>query len=311
MIGLFRYLWDSWRLLWQDWTHKTIELPENKPLWEEVAIEVIESSPGPDLDAHKVLIVPDVYPADLDNPKTKFIELPPFEALVGLKYANLEVAGCYVKASEGLGWGAANEDWFVRSWRRMAEVGLKHRGAYHFLRFQSSGMAQADYFLRIIDKAGGWDGNELMPMVDVEEGGQGSWASMKLEKVDHQTRYRLAAQVTNCVSTFVERVKMKTGKRVCVYGRGVFRDLQMTGCLFGADSVCNPAYTKQMPRMEAYGVPLEKVSLWQLCGDGYVVADGYPSSIPGWGATDYSVHLNADKTTSWRTFYEKCLAKQP
>lgn len=298
MIRLAKYLWDSLRLIWQDLTHKPT--PEPK-------IEVIEA-PRQDLDEHKVFIVPDVYPSDLDNPKTKELDLPPFKSLVGMQLNGLEVAGCYVKASEGLGWGAANEDWFRQSWRKMAEVGLKHRGAYHFLRFQSSGMAQADYFCRLIESAGGWDGNELVPMVDVEEGGQGHWAPGKLEKLDYATRFRLSWQVTNCVSTFVERFKANTGKRICVYGRGVFRDLQMTSCLFGADCVANPAYTINMPRMEQYGIPLEKICLWQLCGDGYVVANGYPKALPGWGRTDYSVHINGNNPTSWRTFNANCLA---
>ena len=308
-MSALKFLWESLKLLWRDWFPSRVPpyIPQTAIPDPPSIIEVVEK-PIFDLDKHRVLIVPDVYPSDLDNPKTKAIELPPFEVLPGLVTNGCEIAGCYVKASEGLGWGAANEDWFRRSWRRMKEVGVKHRGAYHFLRFQSSGMAQADYFLRLIESAGGWDDNELMPMVDVEEGGQGSWAPGKLEKINYQDRYRLAGQVTNCVGTFVERIRDATGLRVCVYGRGVFRDLNMTDCLFGAQAVCNPAYTKMMPRMEAYGVPLEKIGLWQLCGDGYVAAPGYPRTIPSWGKTDYSVHINGNNPTSWRTFYQSCLA---
>jgi len=239
-------------------------------------------------------IAPDVYPQDL-GPN------PPFKALPGLTVMDKEVVGCYVKASEGLGWGAANEEWFRRSWRELRGVGGARysvdwfRGCYHFLRFQQDGTAQADYFMDLVESAGGWDAGDLVPWVDVEEGGQGTWAGgEKLEAISNDfKRRRLAKEVTDCVSAFVARVKQrKPGIRVGVYGRGLFRDLGMADCRFGADVACNPAYTEHMPPMDAYGWPLSDVVEWQLCGDGEVHAKGYPSKLPGWGATDYSVFLN-------------------
>lgn len=239
-------------------------------------------------------IAPDVYPGDLGTN-------PPFHVLPGLVAMDKEVVGCYVKASEGLGWGAANEDWFRRAWAEVRRVGGDRygvdwlRGCYHFLRFQQDGARQADYFMDLVESAGGWGPGDLMPWVDVEEGGQGSWAGgERLEAVsDPMKRARLAQEVTRCAEAFVARVKQRRpGIRIGVYGRGLFRDLRMSSCRFGADAVTNPAYTEHMPPMDAYGWPLVDVVEWQLCGDGEVRARGFPSLLPGWGKTDYSVFVN-------------------
>ncbi len=239
------------------------------------------------LDTPGTFIVPDIYPGDLGDH-------PNYAALKGAVANGKIVAGCYLKASEGLGWGRNNEAWFARGWRALGDLGIR-RGAYHFLRFNQDGAAQAEYFDRMIREAGGWNGLELAPMLDVEAGGQGTWVP--------------TAELTRlCVMGFIQRFReLQPGVRVCVYGRGIFRDLEMKDCLFG-DTVCNPAYTATMPPMWMYGVPLEKISLWQCCGDGTVLLPGYPRSIPGWGATDYSVHVNGAQPTTLRTFLRDCTA---
>lgn len=151
-----------------------------------------------------------------------------------------------------------------------------------------------------------------MLWVDVEEGGQGTWAGgEKLEEVkDAAKRSRLAAEITKCTAAFVSRVKQRfPGMRVGVYGRGVFRDLGMTACRFGADGVCNPAYTTAMPSMVQYGWPLEDVIEWQLVGDGEVYAKGFPSLLPGWGRTDYSVVVNGSQRVGTADVRRRCLAR--
>lgn len=279
---------------------------------------------GPSPDRYGTFIIPDVYPPDLDNPATPQLDLPPFQHLVGLTVSEKEVIGCYVKASEGLGWGARNEQWFRDCWRQMRQVGGDRygvdwfRGCYHFLRFDQDGAAQADYCLNLIESAGGWDSGDLMLWVDVEEGGQGHWADdpkthvhRKLEDIkDPAEKRRLAASITKCVTAFVSRVKARyPGMRVGVYGRGVFRDLGMTNARFGADAACNPAYTHDMPSMAQYGWPLEDIVEWQLCGDGEVYASGYPSQIPGWGRTDYSTVINGSRRVGLVDVRRRCLAK--
>lgn len=262
-------------------------------------------------------IAPDVYPRDLDNPRTPVIELPPFSVLPGLVVMDKEVVGCYVKASEGLGWGSANEDWFRRCWRELRTVGGSRygtdwfRGCYHFLRFQQDGARQADYFMDLIESAGGWDVGDLVPWVDIEEGGQGTWSGgERLERVvDQAKRRRLVREVTDCASAFVSRVReRRPGIKVGVYGRGLFRDLGMTACRFGADVVCNPAWTERMPPMDGYGWPLADIVEWQLCGDGAVAARGFPSELPGWGKTDYSAFINGAQRCGTADIRRRCLA---
>lgn len=267
--------------------------------------------PGPSPDRFGSFIIPDIYPADLG-------QNPPFSVLPGKRVMDKEVIGCYVKCSEGLGWGKSNEDWFRRSWVEVRRVGGQRygidwfRGCYHFLRFQQDGAAQADYCLDLIESAGGWGEGDLMLWVDVEEGGQGSWAGgEKLELIkDTAKRARLAAEVTRCTTAFIARVKQRyPGMHVGLYGRGVFRDLRMGQCRFGADAVCNPAYTRTMPSMEIYGWPLEDVTEWQLCGDGVVFVPGYPSEIPGWGKTDYSAVIFGSRRVGLVDVRRRCLAR--
>lgn len=255
-------------------------------------------------------IAPDVYPGDLGAN-------PPFHVLPGLVAMDKEVVGCYVKASEGLGWGAANEDWFRRAWRELRTVGGDRygvdwfRSCYHFLRFEVDGARQADYFCDLVDSAGGWGEGDMMPWVDIEEGGQGHWAGgQRLEDIkDPMKRARLAQEITERAASFIKRFKERTGLRIMVYGRGVFRDLGMSSARFGADGVANPAYTEHMPSMEAYGWPLRDVQFWQACGDGEVYAKGFPKELPGWGKTDYSVYVNGSLRTSLADFRQRCLAK--
>jgi GH25 family lysozyme M1 (1,4-beta-N-acetylmuramidase) len=267
-----------------------------------------------DPDREGTFIIPDIYPEDLHGN-------PAFDVLPGLTINGKEVVGCVVKASEGVGWGKKNEDWFKNSWKKVRDIaGSRYgvdffRGSYHFLLFSVDGAKQADYFCDLVDAAGGWGDGDLMPWVDIEEGGQGSWAPQRLETITDSTlRRRLADDVTTCATAFVKRFKERTGLRIAVYGRGVFRDLQMTDGKFGADSVVNPAYTQTMPQMDRYGVPLDDITLWQLCGvDSKGKADvfvpGFPAELTGWGKTDYSVYIDGARKTSLKTLRDRCLAR--
>lgn len=258
-------------------------------------------------------IIPDIYPLDPTG------QNPPFSILPGLKIMDKEVVGCYIKASQGLDWGITNETWFIRNWKRMAEVaastnpekGEFHRGTYHFLIFQQDGAKQADYFCNLIEQAGGWKDGDLMPWVDVEAGGQGFWAGgiEDLSTLPAQKKTQLANDVRTVTTSFVKRVKERfPGIKVGLYGRGIFRDLGMTDCVFGCDAACNPAYTAHPPDMSKYGWPLAKLTEWQLCGDGTVAASGFPSTIPGWGKTDYSAYINGALRTGLKDFYSRALA---
>jgi len=269
-------------------------------------------------------IIPDIYQCDFSTPRKDHHGCdpldPPFHVLPGLVVDGKEVVGCVIKATEGIAsyWAQRYLDWFNRSWKRIREVaGDRYgvdffRGCYHFLLFSIDGAKQADFFCDTVTAAGGWGDGDLMPWVDVEEGGQGSWAPQKLEKItDIAVRKRLADEVTTCTAAFVKRFKERTGLRIAVYGRGVFRDLHMTNCKFGSDSAVNPAAIPKMPHMDQYGVPLDDITLWQLCGDGHVELQGFPANLAGWGKTDYSVFIDGDRKTNLKSLRERCLAVSP
>jgi hypothetical protein len=262
-----------------------------------------------DPDRKGTFLIPDIYPGDFNGN-------PPFSVLPGLEVDGKEVVGCVVKTSEGLGWGTTSENWFKSSWVELRKVAGERygvdffRGCYHFLRFTADGAAQADYFCDLVEAAGGWESGDLMPWVDVEEGGQGHWAPEELEKItDHSLRARLAREVTDCTTAFVQRFKERTSLRIAVYGRGVFRDLQMSSCKFGSDSAINPAYTPTIVRMEQFGVPIDDISLWQLSGDKGPANPKFPHSLPGWGTHDYSVYIDGARETTLKSLRERCLAQ--
>jgi GH25 family lysozyme M1 (1,4-beta-N-acetylmuramidase) len=265
---------------------------------------------GADPNRRGSFIIPDIYPRDL-GPNPAYRALP--GKVIDGKH---EVIGCIIKASEGLGWGESNEEWFKRGWKQIRDAAPGRygvdwfRGCYHFLRFSVDGAAQADYFLKLVEEAGGWGEGDIMPMVDAEEGGQGDWAGgEKLESIkDPAKRQRLANEVIACVSKFTDRVRERTGMRILLYGRGIMRDLHINNRMH-CDAVCNPAYTSHMPPMDAYGWPLKDVPLWQLCGDGTVFCPGFSGTIPGWGKTDYSVYIDGANQTDLTTFRQRLLAK--
>lgn len=299
-------------------TPPAVEPPTTQVVTPPVAPVATPAAPV-DFNRHGTFIITDVYPKDLDDPHTPQIEVPPFENLVGMRFGDngrLEMVGAMVKASQGVGWGAANEDWFKKCWRRIKEVGGDRygkdwfRACYHFLTFQRDGAQQADYFCSLVEAAGGWDHGDVMPMVDAEEGGQGTWAGgQKLEDIkDPARRRRLANEVVECVSKFADRVRQRTGQRVMLYGRGIMRDLLINDRMH-CDAVANPAYTRTMPPMDRYGWPLEDVVLWQLNGDGVVYAPGFPAEIPHWGKEDYSVYIDGANKTDLVSLRRRLLAK--
>ena len=83
------------------------------------------------------------------------------------------VVGGIIKATEGTNFDTT---WFDKNWPLLREVGGDRygqtwfRGAYHFLKFNRDGVAQANFFLDAIDNAGGFDEGDIIPIVDVELG---------------------------------------------------------------------------------------------------------------------------------------------
>jgi GH25 family lysozyme M1 (1,4-beta-N-acetylmuramidase) len=225
----------------------------------------------------------DLYPLDLGP-------TPPWHAVVEAPH----FIGAIIKATEGTSYGYTS--WFADNWRRLRSVAPERyaqtwfRGAYHFLSFASDGAAQADYYLRTVEKGGGWSTGDLVPIVDVELGGKAN-----------RNRLASAQQIIDCTSSWAERVRSETGRRVMLYGRGAMRDPAICSRM-SCDVVWNPSYTRRMSIngvVTVNGKPgpwkLDDIALWQYGGDGIgdAKAHGLPLQVDGFGAVDVSVYIDA------------------
>jgi len=228
----------------------------------------------------------DIYSGDLGGH-------PNWDAVV----AAPDFVGAIIKATEST---AFNTDWFSRNWPAVKDAGGDRygttwfRGAYHFLKFNQSGRDQADFYLKTINDAGGFDTGDIIPIVDVELGGEG--------KTDDQGRVTgrnsnwdaSAQQIIDCTSEWADRVKSETNMQVMLYGNGAMRDKAIKDRM-GCDWLWIPRYTATLPA-EMYqraGWDLPSVAMWQYCGDGTAVLPDYPAEIPDFGKVDISVSLFA------------------
>lgn len=190
--------------------------------------------------------------------------------------------GAIIKATEGA-WYAPR--WFDSQWRTLREIaGDRYgvdwfRGAYHFLKFNTPGIKQADWYCTAIERAGGWDKGDLWPIVDVEMGGE-----------KNSNQLATAEMVIDCVSSFAERCKAILGRQVMLYGNGAMRDLRINNRM-GCDWIWCPRYTPTLPQKiyERAGWTRDQLVLWQYCGDGEGYLAGYPTEVPGFGKVDISV----------------------
>lgn len=202
--------------------------------------------------------VADLYEQDL-GPS------PNFAALA----ADPRIVGVILKATQGVQYAPA---WFQTNWGRARVCGI--RGAYHFGMPISSGAQQADFFLAAIAAAGGFSGEDMPAIWDLE----GSiWTSSQ--------------QIIDRSSEFSARILERTGKRPLLYAGATIRDNQITDHM-GFDGL----YTPHLDMSRA-GWPLSSYKLWQYAGDGKLynpasAAYGFPTSIPGWGGTDMSVVMD-------------------
>jgi GH25 family lysozyme M1 (1,4-beta-N-acetylmuramidase) len=226
----------------------------------------------------------DVYPGDVGGK-------PNWPAVA--KAPNF--VGGIIKATESVSF---NADWFAKNWPAVKKAGGDRygqtwfRGAYHFLKFDQDGAAQADFYLHTIEAAGGFDVGDIIPIVDVELGNDG--------KPDAQGRVRprnsnwdaSAQQIIDCTSAWAERVRSGTGQQIMLYGNGAMRDKSIKDRM-GCDWLWIPRYTATLPAQiyERAGWDLAKVAMWQYCGDGAAALQGYPREVENFGAVDISVVL--------------------
>ncbi len=216
---------------------------------------------------------------------------PDWQALAGAK----SYFGAILKAWDGTKFNDGG--WFQRNWPALRDAGGDRygdswfRGAYLFLELTQSGADQADAYLQAVDSAGGWDRGDILPIIDVEQGGEGRPAANGQPAVPaHPNRSATKQQVIDCVTACANRIREQTSRRVILYGRGAMRDLGINDRM-GCDLVWNPAYT---PTMVLHGLEawnLEDVVLWQYCGDGTAAVANLPRSVPGFGTCDLSVFV--------------------
>lgn len=192
-------------------------------------------------------------------------------------------SGAILKASEGVSFQSGAR-WFKENWQPLREAGGDRyggtwfRGAFHFLIFHDDPVEQANYFLKTIEDAGGFVSGDLLPIVDVERGGEKSR--------NHQAS---AARIVECTSAFTARVKDALGCGVILYGGSGLRDLGIRDRM-GCDYLWYPHYRAQIDRTDDIGWSRDQVVLWQYT-NGEVNSTSYPQQVPGLGPTDLSVYL--------------------
>lgn len=207
--------------------------------------------------------VADVYELDL-GPAPNFFALANAPNMVGV----------VLKATEGVSYLPT---WFEVNFRRAKSAGGPRYGAswfvgaYHYLRANAGGSAQADFYLQAVDKAGGWDDGTMSPICDLEGH---EWSSSQ--------------QIIDISESFSSRIKQQTGQAPILYAGSLIRDLKITNRM-GYRALWTPRLS-----MIAAGWPLADYCMWQYAGDGKLYdpaapSGGFPLAIPNWGATDMSV----------------------
>jgi GH25 family lysozyme M1 (1,4-beta-N-acetylmuramidase) len=232
---------------------------------------------------------------------------PDWQALVNTK----GYIGAILKAWDGTKFNDGG--WFKRHWPAVRDAGGDRygkswfRGAYLFLEFLQSGRDQADAYLQVIDGAGGWDNGDILPIIDVEQGGEGRPAANGKPVVPpHPNRKATKQQVIDCATECANRIREQTSRRVILYGRGAMRDLGINDRM-GCDLVWNPAYTPTMVRHGLEAWNLEDIVLWQYCGDGSAAIASLPHDVPGFGACDISVFVKGSQAPTLQLVRENLL----
>ena len=221
-------------------------------------------------------LVADQYPLDSGPhpPWTTLVDAPGF-------------VGAILKAWEGLQYNDGG--WFTNNWPAVRDAGGDRygdswfRGAYLFLKFAADGAAQADAYLRVVDKAGGWDQGDIIPVVDVELGSETN-SNFKASP----------QQIVDCTSACADRIRSETGRRVMLYGRGAMRERSITDHM-KCDVVWNPSYTAHMVTNGLQSWDLEDIVLWQYCGDNKGFVADLPTSVPGFAKLDISVYIKGSQ----------------
>jgi hypothetical protein len=235
----------------------------------------------------------DLYPGDLKKKSTDLMGEPAWDVLINAPH----FYGAILKAAQGSKGWSNDHGWFNKNWPLLKTVGGDRygatwfRGAYLFLNFWQSGKDQADNYLDIIDAAGGWDAGDIIPIIDVELGNDGSNGRPRNRNNDAS-----AKEIIDCTTACADQIRSKTGRQVMLYGRGAMRERSIKSRM-GCDIVWNPSYTQTivLHGLEAWN--LDDIALWQYCGDGKAAIDEkkLPRSIDNFGKVDISVYIDGSR----------------
>lgn len=206
--------------------------------------------------------VPDIYQLDIGP-------TPNFAAIANRS----DMVGVILKSTQGVQYAP---QWFIDNWPRAKVCGV--RGTYHFGMPTTSGYAQADFCMNLVDRAGGLASTDMPIAWDLEGS---AWSS--------------AQQIVDISSQFAERIVQRTGRTPILYTGATVRDRQITNKMRYAKM-----WTPHLDMSKA-GWPLSSYVLWQYAGDGKLynpasAVYGFPLAIPGWGATDMNVVM---KNGTW------------
>jgi GH25 family lysozyme M1 (1,4-beta-N-acetylmuramidase) len=229
--------------------------------------EVSVASSGP-------FFIPDVYSHDLGD-------APNFSALA----AQPRIVGCIIKATQGVSYAPA---WFTNNWPRVRAAGGSRygtswfRGCYHYATPDASGTAQADFVVAALERAGGWNDNDIPPAWDFEDGAAKIWTGRGISK----------QQVIDTSSQFAERIKSRLGCTPILYTGATWRQYGIT-----SSAGFSQMWSSHLDKMAPFGWPNTRYAMWQYAGDGKyynpaTAVRGYPLSVPGWGATDMNVVMS-------------------
>lgn len=213
---------------------------------------------------------------------------PPMEQIV------THLDGVILKATQGTKYPS---NWFRTYWPMARELaGDRYgvtffRGCYHYLDLYQDPVKQADYYLGFVRAAGGWDAGDIVPIVDVEDGGG------KNHNAD-------AARVIAVTSAFAERILVSHGRAPMLYAGSALRERNIfdhMGCsaLWCARYAPTLQTKGKVPIYEHIGwdlgpygslSPRGYVWGWQYAGDVAGRVKGLPATIPGiQTASDLSV----------------------
>lgn len=206
---------------------------------------------------------------DLYSGRTK---PPNFPALV----AQPNVVGVILKSTQGTTFAPA---WFKEHWpkaRAAAEAGGRYgtsffRGLYHFATPSASGVAQADYVMRALDAAGGWDPRDMAPAWDLEGT---AWTQAGVQRT------------IDTSADFALRIFQLTGRVPILYAGSAIRGTGITTRM-GYQKL----WTTHIKNVNRSAFDVEDVVLWQYAGNSAYYDPAavpaqrrFPIFIPGWSA---------------------------